>query len=524
MKKHANLVWGTCLLLGLIFDVLFWQHKPGFNFAAYVVLCLIGGLALLRLDGLRMSSGARWLLPVILMFAIISVLRAEPLTVLLAVAFSLASMAILANTFLGGRWLRYSVADYATGLIRLVGSMIARPLSFHSDLRREQAARGIQRGNPHLWPVLRGALIALPILVVFAALLGSADLVFGRELSALLGLLKLEKLPEYVFRLLYILAAAYALAGVFLHAASESTDAHLSDDGRRRLSRILGFVEAAIVLTGIVILFGAFVLVQVKYFFGGQTNINVAGYTYAEYARRGFGELVAVAFFSLVLILGLGMLTRRETPPQQRLFSALSVAILALVSVMLVSAFQRLSLYELAYGFSRIRTYVHVVLIWIGLLLAATVLLELLRQEKAFAAAALTAAFGFAVTLGVLNVDGFIVRQNIDRQVGGASLDVPYLVSLSTDSVPALAQVFRSASYSRETREAAGAVLVCQEQLSRQVRAGDWRSLTISQWQAERALQGLREQLSAYRFFNDEWPASVLTPSQVVWECQGPQI
>ena len=50
----------------------------------------------------------------------------------------------------------------------------------------------------------------------------------------------------------------------------------------------------------------------ISVFFGGETNIGVAGYTYSQYARRGFNELVIVAFFSLVMILGLSTITRRE--------------------------------------------------------------------------------------------------------------------------------------------------------------------------------------------------------------------
>ena len=97
------------------------------------------------------------------------------------------------------------------------------------------------------------------------------------------------------------------------------------------------------------------------------------------------------------MLLGLGAVTRRDSPAQQRLFSALSVLIVALVGVMLVSAYMRLALYEMAYGFSRLRTYVHVSLIWLGLLLAVVVVLELLHRERWFASAALMTALGFAL-------------------------------------------------------------------------------------------------------------------------------
>ncbi len=270
-------------------------------------------------------------------------------------------------------------------------------------------------------------MIALPVLAVFASLLASADAVFNSQLDIVLRQLAIENLPQYIFRLAYILVGAYALVGIFLHASTQSNDEKLLGEQKPLVAPFLGFTEASIVLGSVALLFASFVVIQVRYFFGGQANINIAGFTYSEYARRGFGELIFVAFFSLLMILGLGAVTRRESLAQQRVFSGLSAAIVALVMVMLVSAYERLILYETAYGFSRLRTYTHVALVWIGILLAAVVVLEILHHERRFAAAAIIAAAGFAFTLGVLNVDGLIVKENVRRAQQGQGFDVPYL-------------------------------------------------------------------------------------------------
>ncbi len=99
----------------------------------------------------------------------------------------------------------------------------------------------------------------------------------------------------------------------------------------------------------------------------------------------------------------------------------LSVGIVALVLVMLVSAYKRLVLYETAYGFSELRTYTHVFMIWLGLLLISTVILEIIHRERMFALTALIASIGFAATLPILNVDAFIVQKNIARELQGQS-------------------------------------------------------------------------------------------------------
>ena len=49
-------------------------------------------------------------------------------------------------------------------------------------------------------------------------------------------------------------------------------------------------IEVTILLISIDLLFLVFVWIQFAYLFGGQANITIEGFTYAEYARRGFLE------------------------------------------------------------------------------------------------------------------------------------------------------------------------------------------------------------------------------------------
>src|SRR5579875_2203998 len=65
----------------------------------------------------------------------------------------------------------------------------------------------------------------------------------------------------------------------------------------------LGVFEVGIVLGLVDCLFLAFVAVQVRYLFGGASIVGITpGLTYAEYARRGFIELVMVAALVLPLL------------------------------------------------------------------------------------------------------------------------------------------------------------------------------------------------------------------------------
>lgn len=526
--KRTNVLWITALVLGWCFDFLFWKQGMGINFALYVALCLAGGFLVLALNRLRPAWKSTLLLIPILFFAALTFIRREPLSLFLGYVLTLGLMALLAVSYLGGRWSWYSLSDYVVNYAKLIGSLLSRPLTFLSETRKAAAAQSEEPQTPgpkpvnpgwkRFWAILRGLLIALPIVAVFAALLSSADLVFAQRLNDFTRLFRLEKLPEYIFRALYILIGAYALAGVILHAARQSQDEKLLGE-KPLLPQFMGFTEAAVVLGAVALLFLLFVLIQFRYFFGGGANIGLQGYTFSEYARRGFGELVGVAFISLLLFLGLSSIVNRRTPLQRRAFSALGIGMLLLVGVILVSAFQRLLLYEAAYGFSQLRMYTHIFMVWLGVLLAVVVVLEVLHRERLFPLAALLATLGFAATLALINVDASIVRQNVRRAESGAGLDVAYLATLSTDSVPALARAYVSPSLSAGLREAAGAALACRAYVNPDRSPSDWRAFTLSRYQAEAALKPLQPSLKKYTTPSQDYPVTLTSPQGTKFDC-----
>jgi hypothetical protein len=192
-----------------------------------------------------------------------------------------------------------------------------------------------------------------------------------------------------------------------------------------------------------------------------------------------------------------------------------------LVGVILVSAFQRLLLYEAAYGFSRLRMYTHIFMIWLGVLLAVVVLLELLRRERLFALAALLATLGFALSLALVNVDASIVRQNVARSLASKQLDVAYLAYLSTDSVPALVQAYQSASLPAGTRDAAGAALACRSHTNPDRPNTDWRSFTLTAFQAEAALKPVQHSLEQYQYQAEVEPVTVTSTTGKKYNCEG---
>lgn len=467
------------LILAWLFDYFFWGKVVGVSFPILTLLLIAAGLWMARQSGLRPARESLWLVFLIGLLSLVSVFRAEPFTLLTSRLLVVILLGLFALSFLGGRWVSYGFADHVVSLFGL----IPRGLGFLQKTREPKPRKtGKQPIFRSLTPVARGLLFVLPLLLFLSVLLSSADPFFAEWLSDLF--LNIEKAPEYVLRGLIILGLAYSLVAAYLVAFAGSKDQTLQADGKPVVAPFLGFGEAATMLTSVNLLFALFVVVQLRYFFGGFANIvdSPSGLTYAEYARRGFFELVVVAATALIFFVLLSGLARRQKGRQQAWFSGLGVGLFLLVAVILVSAFQRLLLLEQAYGFSRLRTYPHIFMIWLGLLLLAIVVLEVLGRQRAFALAVLLSVVGFTLSITLLNVDAFIASINLERQALGGELDYLYLASLSDDAVPELVAAYQKAvkAGNAELSDQLAVALACHFAQATPNPTLPWQSWTLS--------------------------------------------
>ncbi|MEN8242453.1 MAG: DUF4153 domain-containing protein, partial [Chloroflexota bacterium] len=311
--KRVNIFIWCVLALGWSYDFLFWNKVTGISIPIFLTLLLLAGFFLAKQQGLSPARSSLLLLIPISFFGLMSFYRLEPLTSFLNIIAALGLMGIMAHSFLGGKWWLYTFKDYLKGTLSLGAASWMRQIAVLSKQPKEEAGENGEKPKKMRTPlaVVRGLLLAIPVVLIFAGMLAEADPIFEHGMDQFFDFLKIENLGEFIFRGILISLIAYWLLGIYLHAMYKNHDEELASEENRRIPRFLGFTEAAIVLGSVNLLFLTFVFVQFQYFFGGKSNINLEGFTYAEYARRGFGELIAVAVFSLLLFLGLSFLTKK---------------------------------------------------------------------------------------------------------------------------------------------------------------------------------------------------------------------
>lgn len=483
------------LILGVAAERGFNGQPLGISFPVWLGLMSLALWGWSRREGRLPALGASVLLPLPALTGALVVLRSEPMTTFLAVSSAFTLFVVLIRVYRPGGLLRWGWLDYLVAGLWVPLEGWLRPWWTLNETQRWLTRE--QQGAKRALAVLRGLLLALPILIVFTALLSAADLVFQELVEEALAWLNLERIFEWLGRITFALLAAVFAIGLLETALRRGRQEARVRDGQPLLKPFVGIVETTVVLASIDLIFAIFVGVQFRYFFGGEANIHAAGFTYSEYARRGFGELVLVSALTLGLILALAAWGRREDGRSRHVFNVFSGLMVALTAVMLLSAFGRLTLYEQAYGFTRLRTYTHVAILWLAALFAAFLGLLFSRHLHRFPAAALVGALGFTVTMAGLNVDGFIVARNFEHLEAIGRLDGYYLARLSSDSVPALVEHLEAAP--AEERPILLAGLSCHQlRLDRRAEQAGWPSFRWSHRRAEAALAAIAGELAEH--------------------------
>ena len=486
-------VIGAGLVLGGLGDMLLRATPWGINLSLWVGAFTVFAVGLSRLGGGWPVGEGRLLLPLAVLFAGGVALRDSPPVVVLDVSMVILVLALAALRGRSGALRRAGVSEYAIGTAH-VGAMTLAGMvpAAVRDVKWREVAPG--DWQVRALAVARGLLIALPLLLVFGALLVAADAVFE---DLVLGLFEVD--PRLLGHFFLTLFVAWVSAGLLTFGLLGRETTHF---GLRRPDVLsLGIVEVGVVLGLLNALFLAFVAVQAGYLFGGAGRVAAtAGLTYAEYARRGFFELVAVTALVIPVLLLADWLLRVEAPNQRRVFRALSGTMVALLAVIVASALHRMYLYLQEFGLTVSRVCATVFMVWLAFVLLWFALTVLRGERDRFAFGALMAGFAAALLLNVVSPDALVARVNIERLEAGKRFDPYYLTVLSADAVPVLVRSFPEVGDARpyqvyvgeggkKTPAERGPTLRQVVERRWERGPGDWRSWNLGRYRAERLVE-----------------------------------
>jgi hypothetical protein len=417
--NRASLAVLLAIGLGIAADQLVLrQGLTGAGFACWMVLMLAAVHCLSRSE-CRSPWQTCWTVFALLAALLLSY-RSTPALVpmMLLVLLSCGVNWILKQR--SGNWRDINVLDYPWTTLRI-------PVLFLQSLWHSVGAV-----DPALVPrsrvrgVVKGLVLATPMVLVFALLFASADARFSGYLSSATQVFSFSAV-EHLITTALMSVLSFGLLAMVLRKP---------DPGRlqvpERLS--LGPEETLIIMGSLVLLFLVFVTLQASYLFGGQGIIEqTSDLTVAEYARRGFFELLVVAGLTLLVLLVMSGL-RCDV----RSFRPLAVIMVGLVLIIMISALQRLLLYVETFGLTVDRLLALGVVLWLTGTLVGFVLTVLRGRHEGFAFGSVVFGMVLLLAAGFMNPAVVVARTNIESAVadGDRPVDLQYLVNLGGDAIP----------------------------------------------------------------------------------------
>jgi hypothetical protein len=404
-----------CALVGVLGAVLLVGHQPGLG-AALVGLAVWAAAAPTLVRRRNANDLATAALSVVL-FAVVALRDAGWVVVLCGFVAVWAGVVAVTSA----RSAPAAVLTPLTWAAATVRAMpwVAKGLGSLAGTRRHQVLVALRTGA-----------ITIGLLLVFGVLFASADRVF----ASLLPRVQVDLLPGQlvVGALVALVAATLAHLALAPPSWSDVRLAPRSPAGRGE------WLLPVLALDALVLLF---VLVQVGALLGGHRHVlETAGLSYAQYAREGFAQLVAVTALTLVVV----AVAARRAPRQSardRLVSRLTLGVLCVGTLGVVaSALRRMDLYVEAFGLTRLRVFVTVVELALGVVFVLLLVAGVRWQGGWLPRAVVQVAALAMLGLALANPDAQIVRHNTTAELA-ADLDVDYLASLSADAVPAFAQI-----------------------------------------------------------------------------------
>lgn len=481
IKKNEWLFLLACLGLGILAEASFLHGKIGISYLVFIAGFYTVLFLRFQLDfnhrriGLLFTA-AIWVLSGSYLLYDNELLYGLNLLVIPILVLSHIVLITSPNTF------KWDTPRFITLIMKNLQDGIKHSLEFCNRVYKSIFKNMDEKTAQVLKRILIGIVISIPLLVVTTGLLMSADTFFQSFVLRLpIFLLKFNFL-EATFRIGFVILVGALFFGIFqvLFKHSKPRESITSEEKEETFWDSITAITILIMLNAVYLLF---VAIQFKYFFGGNLT---DGFTYAEYARRGFFELV------LILLINWTILTsflKKIKDPRQGIKMTINIlySLLIVVSgIMLASAYQRLSMYEAAYGFTIDRLLAHAFMIFLMVILGYTfirVWIERLSLTHFYLIIALT----FYAGLNAINMSQIVVDKNIERFEQTGKIDIDYVDSLSYTGISGLIQLYE---LDKDNPELATLLLERKDWIKKD--SGDsWQSFNFAKQKVTKELNAL---------------------------------
>jgi hypothetical protein len=440
LTRIARVALAVALVLGVLADILL-RRGPGLGLVLWMAATGAAVLLSLRHVGRSVDAeGKVWLAVAFACAAGLAWRNADLLLVFdflgMLTALGLAGWRLAPPPAGPGSLLAARVRDVVNAAVGVALGVAFGAVPLLAATARNQPVGGATPRSA-AWLYARALLLTTPLVLAFGFLFAQADPVFASYLSW--PAFNLEALASHVIVAGFF---TWVVAGWLRRAFLGRPALELTNTPPPLR---LGPYDVGAMLGALNVLFLLFVLVQLRWLFGGEALVlQTTGLSYAEYARRGFAELCVVTGLLVAVLLAVRALVPEGEQRTRRLLRRLALPLVALLGAVMTSAFARMALYIRHYGISTDRLLATAFMVWLALVVVGLALTVLRDRPQHFVVSAVTSGYLVLALLNVMNPDAYVARQNLARASatvqGRTGVDPRYLATLGGDAVPYLVE------------------------------------------------------------------------------------
>jgi hypothetical protein len=479
-----------CFLAGYLFCRVFPVTLSPFGGLLFVVALFTGTAIIFKIKKVKFR-----ILPTVIAFSAILIslaliLCSNELMRFLAYAYSLLSYiyfiyAIHGNTVKRG-FSGLIVLDYLNALLSAFDSLI--------HLFRAMFYGKAQKSGKMILRVLIGIAIAvIPTALVLSLL--SYDSSFSSLLKKIFDFDAWDIFSR-ILSLIFAIPIGMYIFGTYVSSSDKTFSNMISAESSEitlQKMKLLSSLTVLVASLPILFIYVVFFISQWQYYISGFTGVLPEGFSYAEYAREGFFQLLAVSIINLAIIIAIHIFTKRNTTLPKITLKILTVVYSLFTLVLISTALAKMVMYIEWYGLTRKRVYATCVMIVLAVFFVMMILRQFIKKIPV-TAVSLVLSFVMFIGLTLFNVDAMIARYNVDHYIDGTleTVDVDALYRLGYAGIPELVRLLDvvSADENKETYEEIMDVLKnMAEYLNEEER--DIFSFNIPVFKAEKALREL---------------------------------
>lgn len=334
--------------------------------------------------------------------------------------------------------------------------------------------------------IIRAILITIPITLFIIMLLSSADEIFGKLFiniaDNVLEVFRNIKISTLIVKLILI-CVCFAYFVCFFEYITNRYE--IDNIEEKKIVQKDDFT-IKMILTSLNVIYLFFCIIQIKALFLKNVSIN-----YADYARKGFFQLMIVSAINLVTIL-IAKKYNKNTNVKTKYINLMSILMVLFTFIILLSSAYRMYLYESAYGYTMLRLLVYCSLFTESILLMPTIIYILDKPIN------LTKTYFIIVTviyvcMNLSNFEKIIAKRNIDRYFETGKLDMYYLeYATGSDAVEEIIRVLDRADEEGNRTHAERYLSNMYDELKNE--KIDYRDFNYSKFKAKKLIEDINNE------------------------------